>query len=110
MSGDRDSMASGLLESLGEDELLSVVAGGLQRVPEGERWSADGVVMPALVGSMVRAILARSFPALRGNSEFDALERDVTEALMAHEPSMHRLNRLGATLRSRDAKPGGGRP
>jgi len=109
MAEDRDSMASGLLESLGEDELLSVVAVGLQRVPEGERWSADGVVTPALVGSMVRAILMRSFPALRGNSEFNALERDVTEAMMAHEPSMHRLNRLGATLRSREAKLRGGR-
>jgi hypothetical protein len=109
MAEDRDSMASGLLESLGEEELLSVVVGGLQAVPEGERWSADGVVSATLVGSLVRTILARSFPALRGNSELDALERDVTEAIMAHESSMHRLNRLGATLRSRAAKSRRGR-
>ncbi len=109
MAEDRDSMASGLLESLGEEELLSVAASGLHAVPEGERWSADGVVSPALVGSLVRSILARSFPALRGNSELDALERDVTEAIMAHESSMHRLNRLGATLCSRAGTSGWGR-
>jgi hypothetical protein len=102
MADNRDSMASGLLESLGEEELLAVLAEGVRRVPAESRWRADDAGRAARVRAVVRTILERSFPTLRAESELAAIEGDVAVAILAHDASVHRLERLAATLRARD--------
>jgi hypothetical protein len=109
MADDRDSMASGLLESLGEEELLAVLAEGVRRIPEASRWRTDDAGRAARVHAVVRTILERSFPTLRAGAELAAIERDVVEAILAHDASVHRLERLAATLRARDTRQNGER-
>ena len=112
MADDRDSMASSLLESLGEDELLRILSEGLASqasVPRGSVSERDdpSVAQRLLVGGVVRVILERSFPALAGGGDLEAIEADVTDALIAHEQSLRRIERLAASLRQRFDQRGG---
>lgn len=101
-------MASGLLESLNEDELLDLLSRGTRHLPSGHDGSADGDSSRAFVEAAVHAIFDRSFPSLQRNAERAEIERDVADALLAHEPSMRRLVRLATTLRSRGSRGNGG--
>jgi hypothetical protein len=112
MADDGDAMASSLLESLGDEELLRVLAEGFSRqrsVPEAAAVGADDQPksQQALVASIVHVILERSFPALATEAGFAAIESDVTAALLAHEQSMRRIERLASALRARDPRGGG---
>lgn len=110
MADDGDSMASSLLESLGEQELLRILAEGFSResLMRGDRQGSDPkLAQRALVACVVRTILDRSFPTLANRADMDAVESDVTDALLAHEQSLRRIERLAATLRSQGPSPGG---
>ncbi len=111
MADDRDSMASSLLESLGEDELLRILSDGLARESSVRHAAVAQVDDPAaaqraLIRCVVRVILERSFPSLAG-ADIECAEADVTDALIAHGQSLHRIQRLVVALRARGDQRGG---
>jgi hypothetical protein len=110
MADDGDSMAAGLLESLGEEQLLQILAEGFSRRQSeaaAVRTDHSPMSQQALVASIVHVILKRSFPTLAPEAGFVAIESDVTAALLSHEQSMRRIERLAAVLRARDPRGGG---
>lgn len=109
MAEDRESMASGLLESLEEGELLGLLVDATADALALRGLRPDEVHARVIVDALVAALIERSFPRLAGNASVGGIKSDVAEAIMSHEPSMLRLERLRRALHDRQPRTRKGR-
>lgn len=105
MSEDQESVAPVLLESIAEDDLLRILGECIEQdIGSGaaDADAANGLPSASVVSrALIHRLLERSFPAIAGHGAMAAIETDVAEAILAHEPSMKRLERLARALAER---------